>query len=415
MYFDGADSHTFTYDFAGRLTSWTYQGNTVQYDYDAAGNLKNPHGKTLTFNVANKVEGFSYDEAGNLLQDDKYQYEWDGEGRLLNVKDLNGNTIASFTYHPDGLRKTKTVNGVTYHYHYAGSDLVRITDDNGQTVWAFTWANGKPNTITNSNDDTFYYVTNCRGDVVRIVDENGATMASYSYDPWGKVLSASEDTGVAGQPLGYAEYYYDKETKLYYLQARYYDPETAMFISRDPGPGDQDDSITQNGYTYANNNPVILVDPDRHWVWLAINAGFAVYDGYKAFKKGGWKAAAIAVGAGLVGGAAFKAYRIYKARETVKIMKILLAAKHGKGNTTIEVGRVSKRLAKKAGKAWVGSGAKPLYKNGKWIGYRSKDKSKVFRMQYKKTRRVYQANFEEFYKSPINKKTYKLRNAHLNF
>lgn len=151
------------------------------------------------------------------MQDDRYQYTWDGEGRLLSVKDLNGNTIASFTYRPDGLRETKTVNGVTYHYHYDGTNLIRITDDSGQTVWAFTWANGKPNTVTNANGDTFYYVTNYRGDVVRIVDENGATVANYSYDPWGKVLSVSENAAVAGQPLGYAGYYYDRETKLYYL------------------------------------------------------------------------------------------------------------------------------------------------------------------------------------------------------
>ena len=168
---------------------------------------KNPYGKTLTFNTANEVEGFTYDETGNLLEDDRYRYTWDGEGQLQTVKDLNGNTITSFTYHPDGLRKTKTVNGVTYHYHYDGSSLIRITNDSGQTVWAFTWAHGKPNTVTNQNGDTFYYVTNYRGDVVRIVDENGATVANYSYDPWGKVLSASEDTAVAGQPIGYAGYY----------------------------------------------------------------------------------------------------------------------------------------------------------------------------------------------------------------
>jgi RHS repeat-associated protein len=185
------------------------------------------------------------------------------------VKDLNGNTIASFTYHPDGLRKTKTVGANTYHYHYDGSNLIRITNDNGQTVWTFTWANGKPNTVTNSNGNTFYYVTNYRGDVMRIVDENGATVASYSYDPWGKVLSVSEDAAVAGQPLGYAGYYYDKETKLYYLQARYYDPETARFISRDPDPGDLDNPVSQNGYTYANNNPVMYVDPNGEWAQIA--------------------------------------------------------------------------------------------------------------------------------------------------
>jgi len=48
----------------------------------------------------------------------------------------------------------------------------------------------------------------------------------------------------------------------------------------DPDPGDDDDILTQNGYTYVNNNPVMLVDPDEHFVWMAINAGFAAYDGY---------------------------------------------------------------------------------------------------------------------------------------
>ncbi|ANB57831.1 RHS repeat-associated core domain protein [Anoxybacillus sp. B7M1] len=106
--------------------------------------------------------------------------------------------------------------------------------------------------------------------------------------------------------------------------ARYYHPTHGVFLSMDPDPGDSDDILTQNGYTYANNNPVMLVDPDGHFVWMAINAGFAAYDGYKAFKKGGWKAAAIAVGVGLVGGAAFKgakiAYRAYKAKKATKFL-----------------------------------------------------------------------------------------------
>jgi len=87
-------------------------------------------------------------------------------------------------------------------------------------------------------------------------------MANDSYEPWGKVLSVSEGTAVAGQPIGYAGYYYDKETKLYYLQARYYDPETARFVSRDPYPGDEDDPVSQNGYVYAGSNPVNYIDPN---------------------------------------------------------------------------------------------------------------------------------------------------------
>jgi len=71
----------------------------------------------------------------------------------------------------------------------------------------------------------------------------------------------------------------------------------------DPDPGDDDDPVTQNGYTYADNNPVMGVDPDGPLPWLAINAGFAAYDGYKAYKSGAsWKRVGMASARGFVGG-----------------------------------------------------------------------------------------------------------------
>ena len=48
---------------------------------------------------------------------------------------------------------------------------------------------------------------------------------------------------------------------MYYLMARYYHPTHGVFSSLDPDPCD-DDTLTQNGYTYANNIPVMMVDPD---------------------------------------------------------------------------------------------------------------------------------------------------------
>ena len=131
----------------------------------------------------------------------------------------------------------------------------------------------------------------------------------------------------AENPYRYAGYQYDEETGLHYLIARYYHPEHGVFLSLDPDPGDDDDILTQNGYTYANNNPVMLVDPDGHWVWLAINAGFAVYDGYKAYKSGkGWKGVAAAAAIGFVGGGRLKA-----AKHSVYVLK--------KGNVVKYVGR----------------------------------------------------------------------------
>ncbi|GKV68547.1 hypothetical protein NCCP2716_10450 [Sporosarcina sp. NCCP-2716] len=87
-------------------------------------------------------------------------------------------------------------------------------------------------------------------------------------------------------PLRYKGARYDDETGLYYLIARYYQPEEGVFLSADPEGGDLDLAITQNGYNYATNNPVMYTDPDGNYIWLAINAGFAIYDGYKAYKTG---------------------------------------------------------------------------------------------------------------------------------
>ena len=111
-------------------------------------------------------------------------------------------------------------------------------------------------------------------------------------------------------PYRYAGYQYDNETGLYYLIARYYHPEHGVLLSLDPDPGDADDILTQNGYTYANNNPVMLVDPDGHFMWMAINAGFAVYEGYKAYKTGrGWKYVAKKAALGAIGGGKLKLVR----------------------------------------------------------------------------------------------------------
>jgi RHS repeat-associated protein len=156
---------------------------------------------------------------------------------------------------------------------------------------------------------TYFYHYNAHDDVIALTNAQGNIAARYQYDTWGKILSQSGSLADE-KPYRYAGYQYDRETGLYYLIARYYHPTHGVFLSLDPDPGDSDDILTQNGYTYANNNPVMLVDPDGHWVWLAINAGFAVYDGYKAYKSGkGWKGVATAATFGFIGGGRIKAVK----------------------------------------------------------------------------------------------------------
>ena len=62
----------------------------------------------------------------------------------------------------------------------------------------------------------------------------------------------------------YAGYFYDGETGLYYLNARFYDPETARFIQEDTYSGNILDPLSLNLYTYGHNNPISYYDSTGH-------------------------------------------------------------------------------------------------------------------------------------------------------
>ncbi|OMP27928.1 hypothetical protein BAE31_07155 [Bacillus sp. I-2] len=203
-----------------------------------------------------------------------------------------------------------------------------MTSDSGQLL-AFT-QNGKK----------YFYHYNAHGDVIAITNSAGKIVAEYEYDTWGVPTKVKEDEEVKGNPYRYAGYRFDEETGLYYLIARYYEPRNGVFLSLDTDPGSDGDALDQNGYTYGNNNPVMNVDPDGHWVWFVVNAGFAVYDGYKAYKSGkGWKGAALAAASNFGPRKIFKgAKRIYGF--AAKTIKIKGHTKHGLNQS---VGRIGGR------------------------------------------------------------------------
>jgi RHS repeat-associated protein len=104
-------------------------------------------------------------------------------------------------------------------------------------------------------------VTNLQGDVLAILDSSKKVVASYTYDPYGKVLSA---TGTLAEinPLRYRGYVFDSDTGFYYLQSRYYDPTTCRFINADSYASTGQGLLGYNMFAYCGNNPVICVDPD---------------------------------------------------------------------------------------------------------------------------------------------------------
>ena len=133
----------------------------------------------------------------------------------------------------------------------------------------------------NYNGIDYYYLKNIQGDILKIYDNSGILCAEYSYDAWGKCTIKSNVSNIATiNPLRYRGYYYDEETGLYYLNARYYDPEMGRFISPDSIAYLFPETINGlNVYAYCLNNPVMCSDPygtTAWWEWLLLGLGLVV-------------------------------------------------------------------------------------------------------------------------------------------
>ena len=102
-----------------------------------------------------------------------------------------------------------------------------------------------------------------------------SVVASYTYDPWGKIISSS-GTLADINPLRYRGYYYDSETGFYYLQSRYYDPEIGRFINADSyASTDATGLLSTNMFAYCENDPVNRSDPSGEWFLQAAAIGAA--------------------------------------------------------------------------------------------------------------------------------------------
>ena len=90
----------------------------------------------------------------------------------------------------------------------------------------------------------------------------GTAVVEYTYDAWGKPLATTgsmANTLGLHNPLRYRGYVYDRETGLYYLQSRYYNPEWGRFINADSQL--TSGLLGGNLYAYCLNNPINAIDP----------------------------------------------------------------------------------------------------------------------------------------------------------
>ncbi|MDP3631199.1 MAG: RHS repeat-associated core domain-containing protein, partial [Actinomycetota bacterium] len=150
---------------------------------------------------------------------------------------------------------------------FSGAEIAIELDSDG-TRYTYLWGPGRlPLSVTRVRSgqptETFAYQVDAMGSVIGMTDAEGTVVATYSYDPWGKVTSVSgSDAALAARnPLRYRAYYQDTETGLYYMPARYYDPATYRFLRVDPAPPSAGDPGSLNAFVYCGNDPIGATDP----------------------------------------------------------------------------------------------------------------------------------------------------------
>jgi RHS repeat-associated protein len=198
-------------------------------------------------NAISEFTSYTWDDNGNLTNRGADSFAWDYEDRMTSA--TVGGTTTTFAYRGDGLRASRTTGGVTKSFTWdINAGLPVVLDDGAQYLY------GAGLEAMKQSGSWFYYLADGLGSTMAIVNATGTVQNSYAYDVYGKPTvtgSLSNEFDFAGQQTD--------ATGLQYLRARYMDPETGTFLSRDPlarFPG-----WVRHPLGYAGANPVNLTDP----------------------------------------------------------------------------------------------------------------------------------------------------------
>jgi RHS repeat-associated protein len=276
----------------GRVVNWSYDGiyrltneaispdphsvnGSVGYGLDPVGNRQSQTSSipgigtgSFTFDADDRLNTETYDANGNTLVTGARTFTYDFENRLKTM--TMGSATVSIVYDADGNRVAKTVNGVTTRYlvddlNPAGYAQVVEEVTNGAVTRQYTYGLqriSQTQQIANAWTPSFYGYDG--GGTVRLLtDSTGTVTDTYDYDAWGNAVNI---TGSTPNVYLYRGEQYDPDLSLYYLRARYLNPSTGRFLSRDPEAGRIKTPASLHKYLYAGGDPVNRVDP-RGRLW----------------------------------------------------------------------------------------------------------------------------------------------------
>jgi RHS repeat-associated protein len=272
---------------SGRTLAWNYDGiyrltseavgndpsggnGEVDYTLDPVGNrtstnssLPGVHSVALSgFNLDDWLSPETYDANGNTLTTGGKTFAYDSENHLMS---MNGGAV-TMIYDGFGNRVSKTVGNVTTKYlveddvNPTGLPQVFEESVNGVVLRTYTYGLQRisENQVINNAWTTSFYGYDGFGSVRQLTNLSGTITDTYNYDAFGNLLSSP---GPTPNNYLYRGEQYDPDLGLYYLRARYYNPSTGRFMSRDPEDGYINLPKTLHKYLYAAGDPVNGIDP----------------------------------------------------------------------------------------------------------------------------------------------------------
>ncbi|MGN6255347.1 MAG: RHS repeat-associated core domain-containing protein [Solirubrobacterales bacterium] len=258
----GPEELSYGYDKANRLV----KAGAESFEYDPADNLTKGIGSSNAYDAASQLETgtgltYAYDKLGERTKatpsgGPATTYGYDQAGDLISVtRPAEGEAPGiseSMSYDAAGLLASKTSGLATHYLAWDLNSSLPLLLSDGERSYVYG-PGGLPIEQISASEEPTYLHHDQLGSTRLLTGATGTATAAFSYTPYG---SLEGKTGTATTPLGFAGQYTDAETGLQYLRARFYDPGTGQFLSRDPLEG-----VTGQPYSYALDNPLDRVDP----------------------------------------------------------------------------------------------------------------------------------------------------------
>lgn len=257
----GLPIESYTYDLVGNRIGSAHQSGTWKYTKD---------NQLVTWGKGDKKTTLEYSLTGNIIRKttntEELNYHYDATNRLIKVTSEQ-QLIASYQYDAMGRRISKTVGDVTTYFIYSNEGLIAELNEEGIMQVAYGWAPNSAygtsplwiafidNNETLANAEYHYLYLDHLGTPQIAVNKQGEITWRTLTDSFGKAI-LNENNQIT-MNLRLPGQYYDQETGTHYNYMRDYQPITGRYIQRDPA------GLTGglNHYAYANNNPLIYIDP----------------------------------------------------------------------------------------------------------------------------------------------------------